>query len=396
MNTILAVDDEKNNLNAIKRIFAKQKKHKLFFALSGEEALEQVKKENPSLVILDVMMPGISGIETCSRIKEIDKNIMVLIVSGNASVDDRLEAYNALADDYLAKPYDPDELIAKVEILLRLYNAGQELKEINQNLEKTVKKRTEELVARERQAIVGKMVQGIVHNLRGPVYAAQGNAQLMEIHFNSFLESFSTMDEKTSSIVEKIQKHSSNVFEAIAKTSQLIDTLLIQGGSNPNEIKQALDLNDLIEKELKFLQSETIMKHGVKVKMNLEADIPIINGIYSDFSQIFYNILNNACEAMKNSETKLITISTAYKSTGISISFSDTGPGIDPDKISLIFDPFYSTKTKSEESKSGSGLGLFTCSRLMAEYQGFIAVNNNKDKGTTFLVMIPLSNLAKT
>ncbi|MCK5541179.1 MAG: response regulator [Desulfobacterales bacterium] len=395
MNTILAVDDEKQNLNAIKRIFKKHN-HNLFFALSGEEALRQVTKENPSIVILDIMMPGIGGIETCSRIKKIDKNIMVLIVSGNATVDDRLEAYTALADDYLAKPYDPDELIAKVEILLRLYNAKQKLKEVNLHLEETVKKRTEELVTRERQAIVGKMVQGIVHNLRGPVSAAYGNVQLMEMNFNSFLESLPSMDEKTSALADKIKKSSSYVFKAIEKTSELIDTLLIQGGSNPNEIKQSLNLNNLIAKELKFIHSETIMKYRVRVKLSLEDDIPLIKGIYSDFSQIFYNIVNNACEAMKNSENKQITISSSSRSTGISISFSDTGSGIDPDKISLIFDPFYSTKSKSSETKSGSGLGLFVCSRLMTEYQGFIAVNNNEHEGSTFTVMIPLSNVFKT
>ena len=134
MNKILAVDDEQRNLNAIKRIFSKHK-HKFFFALNGAAALEQVKKESPSIVILDIMMPGISGIETCSKIKKIDGNILVLMVSANASVDDRLEAYQNKADDYLVKPYDPDELIAKVEILLRLYNAQQKLKEVNQNLE---------------------------------------------------------------------------------------------------------------------------------------------------------------------------------------------------------------------------------------------------------------------
>ena len=248
MNTILAVDDEQRNLSAIKRIFSKQK-HNLCFALNGKDALKQVEKENPSIVILDIMMPGISGIETCYRIKEKDENIMVLIVSANASVDDRLEAYTSKADDYLVKPYNPDELIAKVKILLRLYNAKHELKEVNQNLEETVKKRTEELVARERQAIVGKMVQGIVHNLRGPVSAAYNNVQLMEMNFDSFLESLPSIDEKSSAISDRIKRSNTHVLKAIEKTSELIDTLLVQGGSNPNEKRKALDLNELIEKD---------------------------------------------------------------------------------------------------------------------------------------------------
>ena len=388
MDKILAVDDEQKNLNAIKRIFSKQK-YNLFFALNGKDALEQVKKENPSIVILDIMMPGISGIETCSKIKKIDTNILVLMVSANASVDDRLEAYRNKADDYLVKPYDPDELIAKVEILLRLYNAKQKLKEVNQNLEKIVEKRTKELVARERQAIVGKMVQGIVHNLRGPLSASYGNVQLLEMNFDSFLEALPKIDSKASVIAEKIKKSSSHVLNAIERTSDLIDTLLIQGGSNPNEIKQSLDLNELIEKELKFIRSETITKYGVKVKLNLTDDMPVIKGIYSDFSQIFYNLIKNACEAMKDSDEKQINILTSFTSNTITISFSDSGPGIDPEKISSIFDPFYSTKSEISETKSGSGLGLFVSARLMDKYKGFIEVKNNKDKGTTFSIKLP-------
>jgi len=390
MNRILAVDDEQKNLNAIKRIFAK-KKHELSFALNGEQALELVKKEKPSIVILDIMMPGISGIEACSEIKKIDENIMVLMVSANATIDDRLESYSALADDYLVKPYFPDELIAKVSILLRLYNAKHELKEMNYNLEETVKKRTEELVSRERQAIVGKMVQGIVHNLRGPISAAQGNVQLQQMNFDSFLESVSPMEENTQVLAEKIKKSSLHVLNAIEKTSELIDSLLTQGGSNPSETKQSLNLNELIEKELKFIRSETIMKHGVRVKLDLNGNMPSITGMYSDFSQVFYNLVKNACEAMKDSERKQILISTLSDKENITISFSDTGPGIDPEKISSIFDPFYSTKSKSSETKSGSGLGLFVSSQLMAQYQGSIEVKNNGEIGSSFLIKIPLS-----
>ncbi|MCK5313061.1 MAG: response regulator [Desulfobacteraceae bacterium] len=395
MNMILAVDDEQKNLNAIKRIFSKQK-HDLCFALNGEDALKQIETENPSIVILDIMMPGISGIETCFRIKEKDKNIMVLIVSANASVDDRLEAYTNKADDYLVKPYDPDELIAKVEILSRLYNAKHELKNVNQNLEETIKKRTEELIARERQAIVGKMVQGIVHNLRGPVSAAYSNVQLMGMNFDSFLGSVPSMDTKASTIADKIKKSNANVLKAIEKTSELIDTLLIQGGSNPNEMKRSLNLNKLIEKELKFIRSEIIMGHGARVELNLTDSMPIIKGVYSDFSQVFYNLAKNACEAMKDSDEKQINISSSCTQKEIIITFSDTGPGIDPAKLSSIFDPFFSTKSQSNETKSGSGLGLFVSSRLMAKYQGALEVKNNKDKGATFSIKIPLSNSNKT
>ena len=132
------------------------------------------------------------------------------------------------------------------------------------------------------------------------------------------------------------------------------------------------------------------MKHGANVKLNLIDDIPIIKGIYSDFSQVFYNLVKNACEAMKDSDQKQIIISSSFNSKAITISFSDTGPGIDPEKLSSIFDPFYSTKSQSSETKSGSGLGLFVSSRLMAQYQGFISVKNNEQGGSIFTIQIPV------
>ena len=395
MNTILAVDDEQKNLNAIKRLFSDQD-YRLCFASTGKYALKQVEKCSPSLVILDIMMPGdMDGIDVCTRIKQKYENIMVLMLSAKTALEDRMRGYSVLADDYLVKPYDPDELIAKVKILMRLYDAKKELEDLNHNLEITVKKRTAELIARERQAIVGKMVQGIVHNLRGPLAVVLGSAQLMAIKFDKFLLTTGPADVKKRQLVKGIKENNSKTLSGIGKTSELIDSLLLTGGSNTREKNQAVDLNELIQKEYRFLRSEIIMKHEVEVVLTLAENIPLIMCKYTDFSQVFYNIVKNACEAMASSKERQLNISSSCSSTGILISFADTGPGIDPKKLSMIFDPFFSTKAESLETRAGSGLGLFICSRLMAEYQAFISVINLQPTGSKFLIQIPLSNLCK-
>jgi DNA-binding response OmpR family regulator len=391
---VLIVDDEKKNLHAIRRIFIDHD-YTLCFAPNGEIALEQVEKCSPSLVILDVMMPGIDGIEVCRRIKERNKNIMVLMLSAQSTLEDRMKGYSALADDYLVKPYDPEELKAKVKILLRLYNAKQALEDLNMNLELTVKKRTEEFILRERQALVGKMVQGIVHNLRGPIMVASNNTQLMTMQLDNFSKFVTSLDDSILQILNKVKKYNINSFEAMQKASNLIDTLLLQGGSNPKEKLMSLDLNQLIQKEYNFLHSEITMKHKTEVKLDLSDNLPLIDAKYTDFSQVFYNFVKNACEAMKNSDRKEITISTSYSSTGVILSFADTGPGVEPKKISRIFDPFFSSKSETDDTGSGSGLGLFISSRLMAEYHAFISVKNLKPCGIVFSIHIPLSNLYK-
>ena len=391
MDTILVVDDEKKNLNAIRRIFSGPE-YKLYFASSGEEAMEKVEIHSPSLVIMDVMMPGMDGIEACSRIKVKNENIMVLMLSGKSGIEDRMKGYAVLADDYIGKPYDPDELIAKVNILLRLFNAKKELADMNENLEITVQKRTGELIARERQALTGKMVQGIVHNLRGPLAVAASHAQLLSLLVDEYQSASDPAPPVNMDFITEVKTRNNKILDAIGKGSELIDTLVFQGGANPREKRRPLNLNELIQKEARFLRSEIIMHHGVELKLDLAHELPLVNGRYTDFSQVFYNLVKNACEAMAGSEKKKLTISSRHSASEIILSFSDTGPGIDPELKAMIFDPFFSTKSGADKTGSGSGLGLFICARLMSEYKAFISVRNLDPAGCEFSIQIPLQD----
>jgi signal transduction histidine kinase len=394
MKTLLLVDDEAKNLSALKRIFSDQA-YELCFAANGEEALNQVETHRPAVVIMDIMMPGMDGIEACSRIKERHTDIMVLLLSAKSSLEDRMKGYAAKADDYLIKPYDPDELIAKVDILMRLHTAQQALESLNRDLEATVKQRTDELVARERQALTGKMVAGIVHNLRGPLMVAQGSTQMTTLDFDDLLSSPEPVDLENSSLAARMKDNIANTYKAVNRASELVDTLLLQGGTNPREKNRPIDLNELIQEEYRFLRSEIMLKHDTAVTLDLADDLPLISGKYTDFSQVFYNLVKNACEAMADSATKQLFISSRYGSTGIQLSFSDTGPGIGPEKINRIFNPFFSTKFTDNVDGSGSGLGLFVSSRLMAGYQAFISVQDKIPSGSEFSIQIPLSNLYK-
>jgi len=127
MNRILVVDDEEMLLLYLSK---RLKKHNydVVTCLSGEEALEKVKAFDFDVVILDVILPGIDGYEVCRRLKSDKKTsgIMVLILSVRKTVEERLKGYEVEADDYITKPYDPEELLAKIRILLRLKNALDE------------------------------------------------------------------------------------------------------------------------------------------------------------------------------------------------------------------------------------------------------------------------------
>lgn len=396
INRILVVDDEKYNLTAIKRIFLNDN-YITEFAMNGKEALERVSDFEPDLVILDIMMPGINGYEICSQLKSHTNTsgIMVLLLSAKNALEDRLKGYKVEADDYLVKPYDPEELRAKVRILVRLKNAQDELRILNQNLEKLVENRTRELVKKERQALVGQMVQGFIHNLQGPMTAVCGRTELALRTAGKLLENQGTPNISRKP-VEQIVRHLDYSLDAADKVELLIHNLLAKGRNEAEDVKQELNLNDLIVKELEFLDADMELKHEVKKNLNLDPSLPCLFGIYSDFSQVIYNMIKNASDAMKNSSKKELAISTKHDNANIYIEFQDTGAGILPADLERIFDPFFTTKPKKGAEKKGepvgTGLGLYTCAQLMKSYGAHISAESELGVRTTFTITIPKQN----
>ena len=394
MNRILVVDDEERDMRIINRIFVRDD-YEMQFVQNGEEALKYVSDFDPDVVILDIMMPGLDGYEVCRRLKSDSRTsgILVALVSGKNVLEDRLRGYEAGADDYITKPYDHEELRAKVRILLRLKKTQDELMSLNQNLEKLVEVRTRELVKKERQAIIGQMVQGIVHNFQGPIMVVHARAKIAYKGAQDLLETLEEDSHTSRKFVERVIRNLNGLQKAIDKTELLIGNLLSKGKQEAMEEKQQLNLNNLIARELEFLDADMDMKHGVKKNLRLDSSIPALYGLYSDFSQVIYSLTKNASDAMRNSPKKELTISTKHDDQYIYIVFQDTGTGISSDDLKRIFDPFFTTKRKKASEKGGgpigTGLGLYTCSELMKSYGAEISVQSKLGVGTTFTVTIP-------
>ncbi len=144
-NRILAIDDEPKNLKILDKIFRNH--YTVETAKNGEEALEKIDSFQPDLLLLDVMMPGMSGYEFCKRIRSNQKFklVKILMVSGKGSTEERLNGYEAGADDYITKPFDIDELRAKVHVFMKLKSAESRLIKLNASLEEEVRDRTKEI-----------------------------------------------------------------------------------------------------------------------------------------------------------------------------------------------------------------------------------------------------------
>jgi len=399
MTCILAVDDDDIILELIRRLFSSDG-YSLFLAKEGEEAIEKAKALHPDLVILYINIPGMDGYEICRRLKTDPdtRSSMVLLLSGRSSLKDRLKGYQVHADDYMIKPFDLEELNAKAGTLLRLKKGQDELKSINRRLESVIHAKTRELVGKEREAIFGQLVQGIVHNLKGPLSVAMMKADLTKYAVKDPLDAKDPLPEAQRLEIEKIHSHQVRILEAVGKIEQLIENLLEKGRFESVDERQNIDLNDLIERELAFLEADMEFKHDVEKNLELDPNLPTIKGVYADFSQVVYNMVQNALEAMHNRDEKKLRICTRFDDSSVNIDFSDSGIGIAPEHLERIFDPHFTTKSGTAESgprksgardSGGTGLGLFICTRLMETYGATISIQSIPGEGATFTVSVP-------
>lgn len=232
MKRILIVDDNPDNVEVIKFKLQRSKQFELEMieAFSGEEAIEIATNENLDCVLLDVMMPRISGFEVCAKIKEIKgpEFLPIILVTAREDINSKLKGFEAGADDYLAKPFDLQELEARIKNMLHIKNLQDELRKTNEELHRT----GEKLVEAERLAAIGAVVASVNHEINNPLCAIMLNAQLLRDEIDSKPESAIDRVDKIEKNVERIQKITKRIQDL--KESQTTEYL-------PGE--EMLDLN---------------------------------------------------------------------------------------------------------------------------------------------------------
>ncbi|MBU1881904.1 HAMP domain-containing protein, partial [bacterium] len=229
-----------------------------------------------------------------------------------------------------------------------------------------------ELIETSRMAFLGLYSQGIMHNINGPLNTIIG--------FSSLLNKRPEVSELSERIYNDAQR--------IAEQINILGRRWHRTGHQQTEL---LNMNDIIEDELKFLEADLFYKHNVEKNFNLDAKLPLIAGRYGDFSHAFLNIISNALDAMLESPLHQLTITTKADDKEVSIEVSDTGIGINSENVNRIFVPFFSTKRRNlkEGIPSGAGLGLPIARKILEPYNAQFEVESELGKGTTMRIRFP-------
>ena len=231
-----------------------------------------------------------------------------------------------------------------------------------------------QLVQSERLAAVGTVAAGIVHNLKNPLTGILGYAELMKLKYPNLTE------------IDRILTSAENMRD-------MIENILSK--SRQKKTHEQIDLNQLLRRELDFLQADRFFRREVRAEINLASNLPPITGVYADFSQVFGNLLRNAVEAMMcDCPEKVLRVSTTH-CKDIQVEIRDTGCGIEKENMKNLFKAFFTTKTDNN-GLQGTGLGLYMTLQLLTAYGATIDVKSEAGKGTGFLVRIPPESVCNT
>lgn len=366
---ILLVDDENDFRETVaKRLLKRGMDTKQ--AASGEECLEILKNDPVDVVVLDVKMPGMNGIETLDHIKKRHPDIEVIMLTGHATTQDGVDGIKTGAFDYLSKPIELEHLLGKIGQAYEKRVRGEEKRreaEFRAKME-------QQMIATERLASLGTLAAGVAHEINNPLAIIREASGWMK----SILQKNELADMPRKGDFEmalgKIEK---GVDRAKRITHQLLASVK-QTDSTLSEV----DLRELVDETVGLLHKEALNKD---VEIVQEID-PAIHTLWTDpykLRQVLINLITNAIHATGSGGR--ITARLEPVDDQVALTIQDTGRGIPKEHLEKIFEPFFSTKPPGE----GTGLGLFVTRSIIEKLGGEMDVESRLGQGTRFYIKLP-------
>jgi len=351
---ILVVDDNIEFVDFIRR-FLEGNDFQVSIALNGKTAIEKAISDVPELVLLDLKLPDIPGEEVLKRVKEIEKDIAIVVITGYGGEQVAVDLMRKGAIDFLSKPIDHEVLLSSVKNALEIRDAQIEDRRFD------------------RYPSLERFFPFLAHEVRNPLHAISG--ALAIIQRRSDLK-----DELLGQSIKIINEEVKHLNEFVQECLNFVRP--------PNIVRFVeVEINEVISVVMSII-SHMFESESKKIRIITDVDphLPKIYANYEEIKQAFLNIVKNAFEAMP--EGGQLTITTCHKSDSpkyIEVTFTDTGIGIQKENLSNLFNPFFTTKLR------GNGLGLAICRRIISErHRGKIYIESDENKGATVKVELPI------
>lgn len=359
---LLLVDDDPDNLHVLLETLD-DSNFRTLVALDGENALRQIAYIRPDLILLDVMMPGLDGFETCQRLKDNDetKDIPVIFMTALSETVNKVKGFQVGGVDYITKPIDIEEVLVRINTHLTIRQLQKQLEAKNAELQAL-------------NASKDRFFSIISHDLRNPLIGFLSFAHILED-------------------VESLEKHEfqsyTKQFRDSAETLfALLENLLTWSRLNRGMIDyrpQLLDLNIIFIRTQELLTSNAEMKQ-ITLKYSVQDSL----SVYADYNMLNTVMRNLVSNAIKFTEPQgEIAMSAVHGEGQVTVSIADTGVGVPPEKIEKLFQIDEKFQRDGTAGEKGTGLGLILCKEFIEKHGGGIWVESEVGKGTTFRFTLP-------
>lgn len=363
---VLIVDDNSDIVRVMQRILAAEG-YDISTAADGDAALKLARERAPDLILLDVMIPKIDGMQVCRELKKgpPTNGTMIILVTGRGSLEHLVQGFQAGADDYIPKPFHIPELLARTRSALRIKRLTDDLAERNRQLMKSQK----DLVQKEKMATIGLLASGIAHEFNNIMAGICGYAQL----------------------ARKDAKYRETLVDvAMTQTERAFELTRSLSACNRANIDEARSNVKAVAQGALCLVAKEVQNSGVQVTAEVDASLAVKMSP-GQLQEVILNLVINALQATGNENGRIVVRAMpSDRAAMVRIEVSDNGIGIPEENLGRIFDPFFTTKGPlGGGSQPGTGLGLTVCYNLIQSHGGEIEVESRVGKGTTFRIDLP-------
>jgi signal transduction histidine kinase len=378
---VLVVDDSEGNRDVLERRLVRQG-YRVSLAENGYQALEMVRSGNFDLVLLDIMMPGLNGLQVLSEIKSDSalRDLPVIMISALDEFESVVRSIEMGAEDFLAKPFDP--------VLLRA--------RIGASLEK--KRLRDQLMVQEKLASLGALTAGIAHEIRNPLNFVTNFAELA-VELVGELRQDLGGESRTgvTDILTDLEKNAIKIREHGQRAEGIVKSMLMHSRGQAGE-RQPADLNALVEENVRLAYHSMRAQNAafnVKIETDYDPAVGVVSMVPQDLGRVVLNIAGNAYYAVHLKKLSAgdvfqptVRVSTRNLAGRVEIRVRDNGNGIPKDAREKIFLPFFTTKPAG----SGTGLGLsISYDIVVREHHGELRLDSTEGEFAEFTVSLPKS-----
>ena len=375
---VLVIDDEIGPRESLRMLL--KPTYQVHTADCVEAGLKLLKEKQPDTIVMDIRMPGMTGIEGLRKIREIDPHLSVIMLTGFGALDTAKEALRLGANDYISKPFDAREMqevinrnVERTRVHRTSEHAAAEIKELNNRL-------LQQLAQKERLAALGQASAEFVHDLGNPLTIVWGYVQLLAKRLESEKSPNGAAVENATSVKEL------NIIEQNVRLCRELLTMWQSYGSVEASPPKPISVSAVLREVVKGVTAMAA-QNSVELSAAICEDPCMILGDAVQINRAIQNVIINAVQASAEKKGS-VKVTCTQKDFYVDLCIEDTGGGITPAQMVKIFDPYFTTK----QARSGMGLGLYITKKVVEDHNGSIKVDSPSGAGTTFTIRLPLQN----